>query len=197
VMSAPNFAGYFPYRAIGDDPLSVVDLAVVRLEPGADAAAVQARLEALLPDDVSVLTKDQFLFNEKDFWANSTPIGSIFITGTVVGFLVGVIICYQVIYSDIAEHEGEYATLKAMGYPNRYFVSVILQTSLYLSILSYLPGLLLSLVLYAILAEQTGLLMSLTLPRAALVFALTLGMCTLSGCLAMRKVFAADPADLF
>jgi hypothetical protein len=34
-------------------------------------------------------------------------------------------------------------------------------------------------------------------PRAAFVFLLTAAMCLFSGVLAMRKVLAADPADLF
>ena len=33
----------------------------------------------------------------------------------VVGFVVGMVICYQVIYSDIADHMAEFATLRAMG----------------------------------------------------------------------------------
>jgi len=47
------------------------------------------------------------------------------------------------------------------------------------------------------LADYTGLLMMLTVPRAALIYGLTLAMCIVSGCLAMRKLLAADPADLF
>jgi len=91
----------------------------------------------------------------------------------------------------------EFATLKAMGYRNRYFVGVVLQMALYLSVVGYVPGLLVSMLLYNRLAQGTGLLLNLTLPEAGLVFALTLGMCAASGCLAVRKVLAADPAELF
>ncbi len=197
VMSAANFARYFPYRAGGDDPLSAVNLGIVRLEPDADLRVVRQRLARMLPQDVTVLTKQEFMANEKTFWAQSTPIGAIFVTGTVVGFLVGVIICYQVIYSDVTDHEPQFATLKAMGYPNRYFVGLVLQMSAYLSVFSFVPGLLASLLLYHVLGQQTGLMMELTVPRALLVFVLTLVMCVVSGCLALRKVFASDPADLF
>ena len=115
----------------------------------------------------------------------------------MIGFLVGVVICYQVIHADVGDHLAEFATLKAMGYPNRYFVGFVLAESVYLSLLSFIPGMLLSLGLYAALAHWTGLLMILNVPRAASVLLLTLAMCVVSGCLAMRKVLAADPAELF
>jgi putative ABC transport system permease protein len=110
---------------------------------------------------------------------------------------VGVVVCYQVISSDIGDHIPEFATLKAMGYRNRYFIGFVLQEALFLSILSFIPGLLISLGLYAILARATALLMFLNFERAFVVFILTAGMCLASGCMAMRKVLAADPADLF
>ena len=134
---------------------------------------------------------------ERNFWRHSTPIGYIFLVGTVIGFLVGMVICYQIINADIADHMPEFATLKAMGYRNRYFVGFVLMESVYLSLLSFVPGMLVSLGLYEALARSTGLLMILNVPRAASVLLLTLAMCIASGCLAMRKVLAADPAELF
>jgi putative ABC transport system permease protein len=197
IMSAANFARYFPQRAPGDDPLSLVDLGIVQVRPGAEVEAVQQRLRALLPRDMMVYTKQELVDREIGFWSSSTPIGFVFLVGTVIGFVVGVIICYQIIHGDIADHMAEYATLKAMGYARPYFVRLVLEEALYLSVLSFLPGWLVSLALYHALAAWTGLLMMLTLPRAALVFGLTIGMCIISGGLAMRKVLAADPADLY
>ena len=114
-----------------------------------------------------------------------------------MGFFVGVVICYQVIYADVAGHLREFATLKAMGYPQRYFVGLVLRQSLYLSLFGFIPGLLASLVLYAALAEYTGLLLILNARRALLVLLLTVAMCAISGTLAMRKLWSADPAELF
>ena len=206
IMSDVNFAKYFPYRAGGDDPLSAVDLAVVKLKAGADARTVQKELErrfekaavsAFQKTAVSAFLKEKVIQDEVEFWDRSTPIGYIFFVGTIMGFIVGVIICYQIIYADIADHMAEFATLKAMGYKNRYFIGLVFQMSLYLSILGYIPGLLISLTMYTGLAYETGLLLEMKLSHALLVLALTLGMCCVSGCLAMRKVLAADPAELF
>lgn len=196
-MSAENFASFFPSRAMGVDPLEVVDLGVVQLTAEADPEAVKQELIARLPNDVVVLTKAEMVARERDFWSRSTPVGYIFLLGTVIGFLVGVIICYQIIQSDIADHMPEFATLKAMGYRNRYFISFVLMESVYLSLLSFLPGILVSYALYQALAYSTGLLMILDISRAVSVLLLTLAMCVASGLLAMRKVVAADPASLF
>lgn len=144
-----------------------------------------------------MLTKPDAIAREEQFWKWSTPIGSVFLTGLIIGFVVGVIICYQIIYSDIADHMGEFATLKAMGYGNGYLIRFVLEESVYLSVLAFIPGLLISLVLYYGVGYFTGLLMELTPGLGLLVFLLTLAMCAVSGSLAMRKVLAADPADLF
>jgi putative ABC transport system permease protein len=197
ILSDRNLAEFCPGRAAGQDPLSAVDLGVVQVDPGADAREVQRALRTLLPSDVEVYTKQKFIDRETAFWNGSTPIGYIFSLGMMIGFLVGVVVCYQILSADIGDHISEFATLKAMGYRNRYFVGFVLQEAMYLSVLSFLPALIISLGLYAVLAWSTGLLMSLSLPRAGLIFVLTAAMCLVSGCLAMRRVLAADPADLF
>lgn len=197
IMTAQNFARYFPFRARGDDPLGIVDLGIVQLEPGAAPLVVKDRLECILPQDVAVFTKREFRDAETRFWRTSTPIGYIFGVGMALGFVVGVIICYQIIYASISSHMPEFATLKAMGYRDRYFIALVVSESVYLSVLGFVPGLLVSWGLYEALAQWTGLLMLLTPGRAALVYAFTLAMCLTSGCLAMRRVLAADPAELF
>jgi len=205
VMSTENFARYFPDRALGADPLDAVDLAIVQLDEGADVDEVLNYLNGnpdsgrprALPDDVVAFTKEQFLETETAFWRTATPIGFIFSLGTIIGFVVGVIICYQIIFADVADHVAEFATLKAMGYRNRYFVGFVLQEALLLSLLSFLPGLAISAAFYHVLARQTGLLLVLNFQRIMLVLLLTIFMCVGSGCLAMRKVLSADPAELF
>lgn len=196
-MSAQNFARYFPQRVQAGDPLTVVDLGLVHLKEGADPVQVRSTLDQLLDDRVFVLTRDQFRRQEVKFWDESTPIGIIFTAGKVIGFIVGMVICYQVIYSDIADHMPEFATLKAMGYKTGYFLRLIVVESMLLSIIGFLPGLLISTGLYSILAEATGLQLQMTLDTMGLVLVLTMVMCIASGMLAVRKLLSADPANLF
>ena len=197
LMSAENFAEYFSFRNPGGDPLDLVDIGVVQIEASQDAKIVAARLRQSLPSDVLVFTKQEFIDTETQFWSESTPIAYVFAVGTIMGFIVGVIICYQIIYSGVADYLPEFATLKAMGYSDRYFIQLVLAKSFYLSIFGFLPGLAVSFGLYQLLSEATGLLLNLTILQAIFVYLLTLAMCCVSGLLAMRKVLAADPADLF
>jgi len=197
ILSDRDYASYFKLPGARHDKLADVDVGLIRLKPDADVRTVLAEVRAALPDDVRVQTKNEFIAQELAFWKRSTPIGFIFFLGTVMGFIVGVVICYQILYSDIDDHMPEFATLKAMGYANRYFVSVVLQESLWLSAFGFLPGIVVAAILYAALGWATGLLMDLSAPRVIGVLALTIIMCVVSGCLALRRVFQADPAELF
>jgi putative ABC transport system permease protein len=178
--------------------LDFVQLGVVKLRQGADPTAAAAALAEAVPEpDVRLVPKDELMWKEKRFWLMSTPIGFIFVLGLVVGFIVGVVICYQILATEVADHLGEYATLKAIGYRDRYLNGVVLQEALWLSGLGFLLGLGLGWPLYLGLEWKTGLPLQITLGRAGLILVLTVGMCLLSGFLALRRVRSADPAEVF
>ena len=117
--------------------------------------------------------------------------------GVAIGFLVGIVICYQILSSGVADHLAEYATLRAIGYPGRYLNLVVFQEGLLLALGGFLPGLVLSAVMYWYLQEQTGLPLRLTVWRAGFIFVLTIAMCSVSAWLALRKAREADPAEVF
>jgi putative ABC transport system permease protein len=192
LMSERTFADVF--KGLSLDSAS---LGLVKLKDGADPQQTAADLRAALPDDVRVYTRAEILERERQFWVNQTSVGTIFSFGVLVAVIVGVVFVYQVISSDIANRQAEYATLKAIGNSNRYVSVVVLQQSLCLAVLGYVPGLLISLGLYALTAAQAHLPMDMTWPRVLGVFALAVVMCSISGLLALRKVRAADPAELF
>ena len=114
-----------------------------------------------------------------------------------MGFIVGIVIVYQILYSDVSEHLPEYATLKAMGYSDRYLLGVLLQEALFLAVLGYIPAFFLSFGLYQLTYAATMLPITMKLERAITVFILTVIMCSFSGAIAMRKLRTADPADVF
>lgn len=205
VMTSDNFARYFQLRGNGD-PLSQVDLGLIKVDEGVDIKAVQAELQNNLPkldrrlgvQDIVVLTIDEYITQERQFWEKNTPVGSIFFVGMIMGFVVGVIICYQIIYTCVDDYLAEFATLVAMGYSAWYFIGVILWTSLYLSVLGFIPGFAVSYCLYALVEWGTGLPMNLLQFKPVItVYLLTLGMCVISGLFTVRKVLSVDPAELF
>ncbi len=195
IMSLENFAVYFPFRQT--TPTEIVDLGAVRCVPDTSLQQAKADLIARLPMEVAVQTRDEFINREVRFWGRNTPIGVIFTIGSVMGFVVGVIICYQVLANDIADHLSEFATLKAMGYTTKYFFQIIIRQSLYLSFIGFFVGFGLSLILFRFIESVTGLLMIMTWGRALIILALTIVMCIVSGMLALRKLISADPASLF
>jgi putative ABC transport system permease protein len=185
-------------KLYGNMPLERISLGLIRLAPGADAEAVADALRYDLPsDEVRVLTRQAMIEHEMDFWLNKTSVGKIFFIGVVVALVVGIVFVYQVLSSDITTRFPEYATLKAMGYDNRYLSQLVLEQALVYAVLGYFPGLACSIFLYGLGSAWANLPIGMTWSRAFVVLLLALGMCTLSGLLALRKVKAADPADLF
>jgi putative ABC transport system permease protein len=171
---------------------------MIRLRPGADLGRCQEQLRALYADEhIQVLTRDELIAREQHFWTTSTPIGIVFGFGMFMGFLVGLIICYQILSSDIRDNLAAYATLRAIGYSNHFLTRVVIEEALLLAVLGFFPGWLASVGVFWVLAGLTALPMTMTLPRILLLFGLTVGMCVLSALLAVRQALQADPAEVF
>ncbi len=192
ITSDLNFLRIFEERQKG-----IIEVGVIALEPGADPAFVAEKMRAYYPDDISIFTKEEFIEFERSYWAEGTAIGFIFTLGTIMGFIVGIVIVYQILYTDVTDHLAEYATLKAMGYTDNYLLGVVFQEAILLAILGYIPGFALAIILYDLTQSSTLLPISMTVDRAALVMSLSVVMCFLSGAIAVRKLSAADPADIF
>ena len=176
---------------------SVFEFGLIRLKPGTNIAEVQADLRHRLPNDVKVLTRYEMEQLEKAFWNSATPIGFIFVLGAVVGLLVGVVIVYQILYTDVSDHLAEYATMKAMGFSDRHLYVVVFDEAIVLSVFGFPVGLGLAQLIYMATRSATHLPVEMTVPRAAMVFVLTVFMCVFSGFVAVRKLRAADPAEVF
>jgi len=192
LTSVDNWLRLFPKNSRDD-----IELGLIRLQPGADVVATRDRLRDYLPKDVLVMTRADFIARETAYWNSATPIGYIFAFGVVMGFVVGGIIVYQILFADVSEHLNEYATLRAIGYRNRFVSGIVLQQAAILAVLGYIPGLAAASWLSGVAAGATRLPMHLTADRALMVFVLTLVMCGLSGVLALRKVRKLDPAEVF
>jgi putative ABC transport system permease protein len=175
----------------------LIDIGVVRLQPGSDLKQTIKLLDQQLPDDVKVLSREEFIDFELNYWQTGTSIGFIFTLGTIMGFIVGIVIVYQILYTDVADHLPEYATLKAMGYTDFYLLTVVFQEAIILAIVGFFPGMLAAAGLYTITRNATNLPLLMTVARATTVLILTLIMCLVSGAIAVRKLQAADPADMF
>jgi putative ABC transport system permease protein len=210
----------------GGGPLEEVDVGVLKLRAGADPVTVRdelrERFRLLTVADsgtatgattggtgesgesgeesagrVEVLTRREYVLREERYWLTTTPIGFVFTLGLGLGFVVGVVICYQIIFSGLSELQAEFATVKAMGYSNRYLIGQVFAQAVYLSLLGFFPGWLLSEGLFELLSGMTGLTLETTFWRIVAIYLFTLAMCLVSAALAVRKVLSVDPASLF
>ena len=178
-------------------PPGSIEVGLIRLNAGADTQLAVERLQSLLPDDVTVLTKQGFIDFEQNYWKTGTSIGFIFTLGAAMGFVVGCVIVYQVLYSDVSDHLPEYATLMAMGYRLKTLLGVVVREGLLLALFGYLPAYAAGQGLYLLVRNATQLPVAMDFSRAFTVFSMILIMCMASAGLAMRRLVDADPAEIF
>ena len=192
LTSTETFLDLLPQK-----PPGAIEVGLVRLKPGVDPEQVVSRLSKRLPKDVSVLTKQGFIDFEQNYWKSSTSIGFIFTLGAAMGFVVGCVIVYQVLYTDVSDHLPEYATLMAMGYRLSHLLGVVVREGFYLAAMGYVPAYLAGQGLYWFVRDATKLPVGMDLSRALTVLVMILVMCMLSSFLAMRRLIDADPAEIF
>ncbi len=192
MASDQTFLRMFPRAKAGS-----ISVGLLTLAPGEPVAPLVRALRRHLPEDVQVLSHADFVKFEENYWRTASPVGFIFGLGTAMAFVVGVVIVYQVLSTDVNAHLQEYATFKAMGFRQRWLLLVVVEQALILAALGFIPGVLMPLWLYAVAAKATSLPIAMTLGRATTVFVLTLVMCLASGAIATRRLQAADPAELF
>lgn len=192
ITSDYNFLRLFPKKEQGTVSLGIIDL-----EPEQDPIAMRQALNIYLPEDVEAYTHEEYIEKELTYIQDSSAIGFVFTLGTTMGFIVGIVIVYQILSTDVNDHLGEYATFKAMGYKNSYLLFVVLEQALILSLAGFIPSTVLAIGLYQLTAAATALPIVMPVTRAITVLTLTIAMCGISGAIATRKLQSADPADIF
>jgi putative ABC transport system permease protein len=192
ITSDQNFLRLFPKKQPG-----TVSLGVINLKPGSDPENVRASLNTYLPKDIRAFTYQEYIDAELNYIKTTKPIGFIFILGTAMGFIVGIVIVYQILSTDVNDHMAEYATFKAMGYRNSYLLGVVFEEAIILAVIGFVPSVAIASGLYRLTAMATALPIVMPLARAVLVLVLTIIMCGISGAIATRKLQSADPADIF
>ncbi len=205
VQLGPNF-GKNGYIIMGDTTLIAglgrgtpdkISFGLLRTKPGVDLEALKKKLITNLPDDFKLMTPDELRMFEINFTTRSTPVGALLGIGLIVGFVIGVIISYQILFNEVTDHMPQFATLKAVGFSRGFLIGIVLKEALLLSVLGFFPGLLASYGLYALIEQFTMIIMILNFNRIFSIFLLTVVMCNIAGMLAVKKVLRVDPAELF
>ncbi len=192
LMSLDTF--YKMWRGVAP---GVFDVGIIKLKNPSDASRVAEELKKIYPGDVKVMTMKEYIEAEKEYWAVRTPIGFVIGASMAVAIFVGAVIVYQILYTDVTDHIPEYATLKAIGFGDGFFVWIVVQESLILSVLGFIPGTALAALLYKLTRDIANMPTYLNFSNLGIVFLLSLGMCVFAGILATRKLRNANPADIF
>jgi putative ABC transport system permease protein len=193
LVSDQTFLSLFPARRS-----AAPDHILLTLRPGAAPDAVIARLKSLISDPaLRIRTYAQAAQDDLRYQQTRRPTGIIFGFGVLIGVLVGLVIVYQVLSTDVADHLREYATFKAMGYGPRFFLGVVFEEALVLGIMGFVPGLVVGTAILTLMGKITTLPLAMTPSMAVSVFLGTVVFSALSGAIATRRLAAADPADLF
>ncbi|MCF6232642.1 MAG: FtsX-like permease family protein [Rhodobacteraceae bacterium] len=192
-VSDQTFLNLFGKRISG-----APDHILLQVARGEDVGAVVARLRDTIGDkSLRIRSFADARAEDLAYQNTQRPTGLIFGFGVVIGILVGIVIVYQVLSTDVAAHLREYATFKAMGYSHKFFLGIVLEEAMILAIFGFAPGVIVASGLLSILHAKTGLPVAMTAETAIMVFVGTLAACALSGAIATRRLAAADPADLF
>ena len=194
LISSDTTAIQLAFKQINEGEIS---MGLVRVKNPAAVAAVQRHLKALYGSQLLVFTKPELIANEQNYWNTSSSFGVIFGFGTIMGLLVGGVIVYQVLYTDVSDHLQEYATLKALGFKDRFLLALVLQEAAILAISSFIPAAIGATAMYAFLTAVSGIRIEMTSDKTLLVFSLTLGVCAASAAIALNKLREADPASVF
>jgi putative ABC transport system permease protein len=181
----------------GHDPNVRPIMGVIRISEGAVLEDVRGNLIASLPDDISIFTPDELHRREVEFTLGSAPIGFLFGIGMFAGLVIGSITCYQILFNEIVDRLKQYATLKAMGFSEMFLRGLIVEQALLLAVGGFAGGLVFAWVSYAYIANRTALAVKISAGSLTFIFVLAAGMCIVAGLLALRRVSAADPAELY
>lgn len=193
IVSDQTFLRLFPDRS-ERAPKHIL----VAVQAGSDPQDVADRIARALPEgSAKVRPLSVAAVEERVFQTVERPVGIIFGFGAVMGVLVGLVIVYQVLSTEVSDHLREYATLKAIGYGGGYFTGVVVEQAMILGLGGFLPGFLVSWGIYELLASGTGLPIAMTVERGIFVLTGTLVACIASGLMAARRLAAADPAELY
>ncbi len=146
---------------------------------------------------VTILSRQEALDRETRRWLWQTPIGLIFQLGVVLALMVGGAIVYMVLATDVANRLPEYATLLAIGYSRMYLASIVMTQAIVLGILGFFAAWGAAEILYRVTSAFSNIPLLMEPARVVAVCLLGLFMCCLSGLLALRKLWKAEPASLF
>jgi putative ABC transport system permease protein len=192
LTSTANFARLFPQRGS-----AIVNLGVIRLKAGVDPGRAAGDLQKLAGAGTRIFARQELDAHETAYWTTRTSVGIIFGSGLLISLVVGIMIVYQIVSTQVGRQLPQFATLKAIGYRDRALAATVSAMSLLIVIAGFFPALAAAWGLYSLIRQKTLLPVMMSEMRLLAVFAAALGMAMISALLSVWVLRRADPADVF
>ncbi len=192
LVSSANFTRLFPGRGLGQ-----VNLGPIELKPGVDPATAAAALRPLAGPGTQIFTRAALADREETYWTTRTSVGLIFGSGLLISIVVGIMVVYQIVSTQVNRQMPQFATLKAIGYGDGALAAAVATMSLLIVAAGFVPALAVATWLYRLIQQRTMLPLIMTPGHVALVLSAALGMAAVSATLALGGLRRADPADVF
>lgn len=172
-------------------------MGLVRLQPGQDAQQVRDALQAALPDDVQVLTRQAMLERERHYFVSVKPLGILFQTGTLTAFVVGFVVLLHLVSAIVGSQASEFATLKALGFPRSSVYGFGIWQLLMVGLAGFVLALLLADRVFGFIASQVPLPVRLDSGLAGQLALMSVGMIVPPLWVALHRIGRQDPVRLF
>ncbi len=192
LANTANFARLFPQRGV-----NIVNLGAIQLKPGVDPEHAADDLRKVVGSGLQVFTHKALETHETAYWTTRTSVGIIFGSGLLISFIVGIMIVYQIVSTQVSRQLPQFATMKAIGYPDRALAETVSAMSLLIVIAGFVPALGAALGLYSVIRQETLLPVTMSEMRLLAVFAAALAMALISALLSVGTLRRAAPADVF
>jgi putative ABC transport system permease protein len=192
LASTANFARLFPQRGV-----NIVNLGVIQLKPGVDPEHAADDLRKVVGSSLQVFTHKALEAHETAYWTTRTSVGIIFGSGLLISLIVGIMIVYQIVSTQVSRQLPQFATMKAIGYPDRSLAGTVGAMSLLIVVAGFVPALGAASGLYAVIRQQTLLPVEMSEMRLLAVLAAAVGMALISALLSVGSLRRAAPADVF
>jgi putative ABC transport system permease protein len=192
MASEANFARLFPQRG-----LNIVNLGAIQLKAGVDPDRAADDLRKVVGSGLQVFTRKALDAQETAYWTTRTSVGIIFGSGLLISFVVGIMIVYQIVSTQVGRQLPQFATLKAIGYPDHSLTGTVSAMSLLIVIAGFVPAVAAALGLYSVIRQKTLLPVTMSEMRLLAVFAAALAMALISALLSVGVLRRAAPADVF
>lgn len=178
------------------DPSDDISYILVKAKPGTDLGVLKKHLDDAM-SDTTAYTQAEMAERTRAYWLQRTRIGFLLGLVAVVGLIVGMTVVGQILYTSVAEHIKEYGTLRAMGASDSFFYGVVAEQAMLMALLGFVPGIILSVGVALWVGAHRNVLILITPASAALVLAVIVAMCVLSGVFAVQRALRVDPAIVF